>query len=377
MMSIHSIYTPEAIIEEMCHCLQSVRTLREPQSSTEWRDSRRLAMKLFPVHPMFCSVLLVLWTSQSVTEANNPEVCQEEVLLTDELSPLNSSGDDIEEAALEDNFLCVLYPTNTLNCSWSFHTLQKDTQLSVYISICDGESAVHSRNLSAERVGSSTLVLPEYQMLFVVIHFNVTLHDMWTVYAYKYSRDMLEVLPPPQNISALVKDGRLLVTWSLPQSWEKVNSFCFEYQLDIGDQGSPKNLSDHLFYTEPNVDPSRTYRVRIRTRKNNHCISNLLWSDWSQTVTVEQTGQIIKLNAMVIVSISLGIPMILLAVLLLGLYQRVTKVLYPPIPRPPPKYKSFLEKSDMFNFFHLPLSAEPDAEITVVEDTEQNLGKKF
>lgn len=45
-----------------------------------------------------------------------------------------------------------------------------------------------------------------------------------------------EVLSPPHNISASVKDGDLLVSWALPYSQVSSNPSCFEYQLDMGDQ---------------------------------------------------------------------------------------------------------------------------------------------
>lgn len=119
-------------------------------------------------------------------------------------------------------------------------------------------------------------------------------------------------------------------------------------------------------YTEPNVDPSYTYGVRIRTRIEHNCLVNprdALWSEWSHVVSkfllrerlatfqrlhhwlavvvwaagykifslfvcvcvfvcaaLEQS--LYKHTALVTISISLGIPMILLAVLLLWRYQR-------------------------------------------------------
>lgn len=45
-----------------------------------------------------------------------------------------------------------------------------------------------------------------------------------------------EVLPPPPNFSASLRDGELLVTWSPPISRATKNLKCFEYQLDMGDQ---------------------------------------------------------------------------------------------------------------------------------------------
>ncbi|XP_068427588.1 interleukin-5 receptor subunit alpha-like [Clinocottus analis] len=327
-------------------------------------------MKLLPVHPILWSSLLVLCATVSETESNTPDVCKDEKT-PGSLSPQSALGQkhNVEEDKVDDNFRCLFYPTDILNCSWSFHNLQKDAHLFVHISICDDDRAVHYPNISSEeKVGSRSLTLHEHTELYVILYFNVTLHDAWTVYNSTYDMDMLEVLPPPQNISASVRDGGLLVTWDLPQSREEKNPVCLEYQLDMDDQSGPKNLIDQLSYMEPNVDPHRTYSVRMRMRiRTNMCLGSSQWSDWSPVVMVEQS--VYKLSPLVIISMSLGIPMILLAVLLLLRHQRVAEVLFPSIPRPPLKYKAFLEKSDTFNRFHPAASAEPVEEITEVEDT--------
>ncbi|XP_040000700.1 interleukin-5 receptor subunit alpha-like isoform X2 [Xiphias gladius] len=325
-------------------------------------------MKLFPVRQLIWSGFLVLWASK-VIEGYNQDVCQEEL----QMWPLyvqNSSLQDfilMDMTTVNETFTCLLYPTNLLNCSWSFDTLQKDTQLSVHISVCHGNTSVQSLNyLSEERVGSEALVLLQHDNLYVIIQFNMSLHDSWKLYTYKYNIDKLEVLSPPVNVTATVKDGGLLVTWGPPNNRSRPS--CFEYQLDLGDQETPKQWSGQLSYTELNVDPTRTYRVRMRTRKVDICIKFSQWSEWSPTVTVEQS--VYKLNTLLIILISLGIPMILLAVLLLVRHQRVSKLLFPPIPRPPPKYTYFLEKNETFNSFYPALSPKAEEEITEVEDTE-------
>ncbi|XP_031711169.1 granulocyte-macrophage colony-stimulating factor receptor subunit alpha-like isoform X2 [Anarrhichthys ocellatus] len=326
-------------------------------------------MKLLPVHPIFWSCLLILWASESESESNTLDVCQNErdpgnIHLH---SPLGQEH-CFKEAKVDDNFCCLYYPTDVLNCLWSFHSLEKDAQLFIQISICDEDTTVHYLS-SEERVGSTSLTLHEHEWSYVILLFNITLHGNWTVYTSGYETDMLEVQSPPQNISASVRDGGLLVTWGLPKSRGKSRPDCFEYQLDMDDQERPKNLTAELSYKEPNADPTSTYRVRMRMRKTHACQVVSHWSDWSHTVTVEPS--VYTLSTVVIVSISLGIPMILLAVLLLLRHQRVSKVLFPPIPRPPPKYKGFLEKSDTFNLFHSAPLAEPVEEITKVEDMEQ------
>ncbi|XP_054870653.1 granulocyte-macrophage colony-stimulating factor receptor subunit alpha-like [Amphiprion ocellaris] len=335
-------------------------------------------MKLFPAHPTLWATLLVLWVSQSVTEDNNLDVCQEDIDVgLVRVQDSTAMEDHVEKTDVEEKFICLLYPTNILNCSWSFDTSEKDIQLSVHMSFCDEDTAVHSLyNSSAERVGSVSLDLSEHKMHhYVILHLNMSQHNEWKTYTDKYDMELLEVLSPPQNISASIKDGALHITWDVPHSRSDFSPRCFTYELDMGDQEETKIFTDKQSYTEPNADPSSTYKVRMRTVLADTCHGSPEWSDWSQAVTVEQSAY--KLNHVVIVSISLGLPMILLAMLLLVCHQRVSKVLFPPIPRPPAKYKYFLEKSDAFNFFHPAPPAKTEEEITEVEETEPNTEKSF
>ncbi|XP_075876791.1 uncharacterized protein LOC142884781 [Nelusetta ayraudi] len=332
-----------------------------------------MAMKLLPAYLILWVGFLLLGTSQS--DASGPDVCQ--VDTHDELTTLPSvPGYEVERdaIAITMDFLCLLYPTNKLNCSWSFDKLNEDARLSVSISICDDEKLVENvRSPAVSHVGSRLVILQEYEELNVVLKINVTLHGNWTVYSYSYNKESLEVLLPPAKLSAVINGSNLLVSWALPSQVSSVNS-CFEYQLDLGDQEKPRELATVLSYTEQNVDPSQTYSVRIRTRKTRLCQEHQQWSEWSLTVIVEQSLN--QLNILVIVSISLGIPMILLAAVLLVRHQRVMKVLFPPIPRPPPKYKHFLEKNDTLGPVHAAPSVKPaEEEIMEVEDTEPNSGK--
>ncbi|XP_069020602.1 interleukin-3 receptor subunit alpha-like [Embiotoca jacksoni] len=332
-------------------------------------------MKLFPVHQILWSSLLLLWVSQSETEGNDSDVCQMDI--DNVLVVQNSAGLDtiVDKTDVKETFTCLLHSTNVLNCSWSFHILEKDMQLSVYISVCDDDEAVQFLNrTSVERVGSMSMILSQHEVSNVVLHFNMSLNDKWTTYTYMYEMDILEVLSPPQNISASVTRGDLNVVWDLPHTRSNFNPQCFECQLDMDDQESFKNLTGQRSYTELNADPTKTYRIRMRTRIAKKCYGFSQWSDWSHTVTVEQS--VSAVNPLVIISISLGIPMILLAVLLFLRHQRLSQALFPPIPCPPPKYKYFLEKNDALNFFHSAPPTMPEEEITVVEYAEQNPGNR-
>ncbi|XP_062284651.1 granulocyte-macrophage colony-stimulating factor receptor subunit alpha-like [Scomber scombrus] len=321
-------------------------------------------------------VLFCFSFSQCDTEGSNLDVCKNDIadLGVHSCFPEDNEIHDIKD---DQNFYCVLHPTNKLNCSWSFQPLLEHTQLSVSMSICDSETVQSLSHVSDERVGSVSRVLPDYELLSVILIFNVSLNDMWKVYTYAYDSDTLEFLSPPPFISASFNDGNLLVNWTEPLSQTKIKPECFEYQLE-GVKEKLITLLNQMSHKELNADPQITYRVRIRARVNQEsCFGSSHWSDWSPTVKVEKQVAVDDFSFLVVLSISLGIPMILLAVVLLVRYQRVTKVLFPPIPHPPPKYKYFIEKNDTFNFFYAAPSVKPEEEITEVVEAEQKPEKPF
>ncbi|XP_029380730.1 granulocyte-macrophage colony-stimulating factor receptor subunit alpha-like isoform X2 [Echeneis naucrates] len=315
----------------------------------------RLTMKLFFVHPEFWSSVLVLFAIQ-VTKGDE-DICFEE-------------KDEYIVTKEHENFTCILYPTNLLNCSWSLQGLEKDVQLSVYISICNHESIIPSLSQSSNaRVDSRAFTVPNDDMSHVILQFNETLHSTKksAIKSYTYEKSAIEVLSPPSHLSATIKDEDLSVTWTVPNNISGPD--CFVYQLDLGDE--VKTLDSKLSYTEPIADPTHTYKVRIRTRKGDICFGSAHWSEWSPTIMEAVNQSVYKLNTVLIISISLGIPMILVALMH---QQRLLKILFPPIPRPPQKYRFFLEKNDTFTLSP-PVPSSSDEEITMVDDVDQNTDK--
>ncbi|KAM4728105.1 interleukin-5 receptor subunit alpha-like [Anableps anableps] len=321
-------------------------------------------MKLSPALPVLWCGFLLLRFSQGEYEGHVSDVCTFSSVDNEEgPSECQQIPEDTEAV------VCVVYKTNMLNCSWSFPTLEKDAQLSVSVSFLKNENLVDSRmQSSAKRVGFMSWIIDNGEDKLVVVSFNVTLHDAKICCTASFEEDLLNVLPPPANVSALIQDDYLNVRWDVPS--KMFLPHCFGYQMDMGDQEKLRNFTKTLHYMEPNA--AHTYRVRMRTRILSVCYGCTQWSEWSPTVTVEQPPY--RLNPLVIAVISLGIPMILLAVLLMLRHQRLVKVLFPPIPHPPAKYKHFLEKTDPLSFFHPVPATKPEEEITEVEDAEQNPG---
>ncbi|KAM4597510.1 uncharacterized protein ACJ7VT_017026 [Polymixia lowei] len=363
----------------------------------------RLVKKFSSIHPVFWFCMLTLWMGrslQSETEPPDIDLCQDEGL--SDLYPWvqwyreSSSGqmqlvDEEEEYDDEEanvgKFSCVLHPTKTLICSVSCWSFQNNSQYSASVIICEGEKRISSwqclpaeiRASEQERQPKSLVLCKDtvdYNISSVILQVNVSLPQELKIYTFKYVYEILEVLSPPPNISASIRERALLVTWDIPYTPSSRSPKCFKYQLDISGQDRHKNVTKHLKYTEPNIDPTQTYKVRLRTRKDDECLTSHQWSDWSDIIKVAPTESLYKLNYIVIITILLGIPMILLVVLLLVRIQRESELLFPPIPRPPLKYKQFLEKHNAFYFRPPVQPPQYVEEITEVEEADGG-GKSF
>ncbi|XP_061549947.1 granulocyte-macrophage colony-stimulating factor receptor subunit alpha-like isoform X3 [Phycodurus eques] len=334
----------------------------------------RSAMKSCRAQALVRCGLLIVAAFQS--EAADVDACQGENLIAN-LRALSSSEADFGDTVyIEENetFNCSLYPNDVLNCSWAFPALPADAQLYVSISICENNGTVRPlRPTSREHSGSASVALREDELLYVTVRFNVSLRQRWVVYGYAYDAEMMEVSPPPGNVRASVRDVDLAVTWDAPRAAAGRHPACFQYQLDVGRQKKWTIRSGELSYTIPNVDRASDLSVRLRARKSAACLGSPSWSRWSNTVTIERSSDPLDITRTV--WFALGIPVILVALFcLLRVHRlRVKEVLYPTIPRPPLKYKYFLDENNTFDFYLPATSVKCEEEITVVEDTEKQL----
>lgn len=268
---------------------------------------------------------------------------------------------------------CLIYPTNQLNCSWKFHGLPNDSQSSASVSVCRNNESMSSVDCVSEVMGAQGWpggvgrdVSIGCQgsvgdgVTSLSLTFKVSLPDVCCIYTNKMDTIDIEVLRPPPNITAWVREEGLLVQWGLPSS---TTPRCFHYQLQINDL--VRSFTEGLTYTETNLDHTQWYDVKMRVRKNSDCRGSEYWSSWSNTITVAPSESHNQLNTLGVVGITLGIPMILLALLLLIRLHR--ERLFPPIPGPPLKMKHLLERDELLQA----LPSKCVEEITVVEEAEE------
>ncbi|XP_046883893.1 granulocyte-macrophage colony-stimulating factor receptor subunit alpha-like isoform X2 [Hypomesus transpacificus] len=255
-------------------------------------------------------------------------------------------------------YSCFIYPSNKLNCSWTSHKLPDGSQYSASVIVCK-KNAISTVDCVGNNVGGGTQsgamvnchgevdAIRKDSADSLIFSVNVSTPNISCLYTTKFHFKNIVVLSPPANVTVQrVKGGDLLVQWATPYSQWNFGPNCFEYELSINNK-----------------------EVKIRTKPSGQCHEVHHWSAWSSAIDVPADTST-QFNPLVIIGISLGIPMILLAFLILFRPQRVSKLLFPPIPQPPKKIKLLLEREDLFQIVPTPLSKYVD-DITIVEEAEE------
>lgn len=273
---------------------------------------------------------------------------------------------------------CFVYPTKRLNCSCTLNGFPEDSQYSSSVIVCDKNKNISTVDCASEVVGDKVGGIQGHiigchgtvdNSADSVIHqMKVSVNNILCLYSQKYNFRNIEILSPPPNITVeRVEEAHLLVQWGIPViSWTSEIP-CFEYELVINDQ-KLEIISGSLSHKELNPDPTLTYNVKIRTRTNSGCHEIPLWSDWSEIFEVPPSISTPPINLRMIIGLSLGIPVVLLALLLLLRPLRVSERLFPPIPHPPIKIRRLLEEDDHFVPPNLSKCME---EISIVEEAKE------
>ncbi|XP_007254874.3 interleukin-5 receptor subunit alpha [Astyanax mexicanus] len=239
---------------------------------------------------------------------------------------------------------CIVYKSNQLNCSWSTDMIPEDAQYSAFYHSChyNKNNTNHPLNCSSTSDGKRVechgeIVHSEHVMVEVKV--SISGHSF--ILCNTFMRVDIEILEPPTNITAFIESENLEIEWSPPTDGAARD--CFDYELNINDD--IVNIPEKSKYTKQNIDLTKTYSIKIRAQWN-HCANNDRWSDWSEIKVVGPSKNLHTLNWYVIASIALVLPMILLAILLVFKFQRLTEKLFPSIPSPSVKVKMLLEKED-------------------------------
>ncbi|KAK3510830.1 hypothetical protein QTP70_022773 [Hemibagrus guttatus] len=289
-----------------------------------------------------------------------PDSCSEEratvIQTMDNENHINSSISEIQ---------CEIYNENILNCSWSTDSLPEDAQYSASLHFYDRTQSLYCVSESSKKVvkcQGTVYILNDDDMSVEV---NITINGYWYIICQNYEPVGIEILSPPQNITALKKSGNLEIQWLQTRSCCSKQNKCFNYEVEINNETVKVDFKNTLAYNLTNFEPTSRYTIRIRTKQLDECGGNSQWSDWSRALVVNPLGDTYQLNAGVIASIVFVLPMILLAFLLVCKFQRLFDKLFPSIPNPSRNVQMILEKN-YYNQDMPPKQCEEGAEILEV-----------
>ncbi|XP_076159411.1 interleukin-5 receptor subunit alpha-like [Alosa pseudoharengus] len=256
---------------------------------------------------------------------------------------------------------CIVDKQNNLNFSWDSSDRPEHPQYSISYLFCgEGQEVLERHKKHVQGPFYHTLI-PD-QTYHIILQLNVSYPDKWYIQTQKWEICNVEKLGPLQ-INATIQSNQLYLEWDLPKSTFTNNTKCFEYELKVNDE--VRIFEELLKYTEPNLDPTQKYKILMRVKTASHCCDSLFWSDWT-VLDLDKSAEV-PFHTSVIIAIVLGLPMILLAILLLCKFQRVFDKLFPPVPGPSIKIKGLLEK-DIISQIISHKCVEEVTEVEVKED---------
>ncbi|XP_026865814.2 interleukin-5 receptor subunit alpha-like [Electrophorus electricus] len=243
-----------------------------------------------------------------------------------------------------DDISCMIYKSEHINCSWSTQTLPKTAQYSASFRFeCkDVDHPLHClQDTAKESIECQSNFSIHSDMLVLV---NISMPGHWFALEKAFYIEYIEKLDPPEITTALNQPGYLEINWSMPKNIKNLNDWCFTYEIKINNE--TVQLTHRLAYNKTKIDPTKCYRIQMRTKVGDDCAEAKYWSEWSAVVEVGPSENPHQLNIVMIASIVFVLPMVLLALLLVCKFQRLSEKLFPSVPTPSGNVKMLLERDD-------------------------------
>ncbi|XP_067401836.1 interleukin-5 receptor subunit alpha-like [Emydura macquarii macquarii] len=187
------------------------------------------------------------------------------------------------------NLSCIIYNISNLNCTWDIKTeAPVDAQYFLFYrqSRKEFECQLYLTNAKNKNIGCHMKELyfnPSEQ-----IRFNITVKELSNnsekhSYYKKFKPQRLEKLNPPINVSIALENRSIKINWKPPPTIGSAFKICFAYQVKITDL-EPIDVSEEE-YVHPVHDPAKRCVVQVRAKKRT-CLSNKIWSEWSEPVFI-------------------------------------------------------------------------------------------
>ncbi|KAM7177432.1 interleukin-5 receptor subunit alpha-like isoform 2-T3 [Macrochelys suwanniensis] len=245
------------------------------------------------------------------------------------------------------NLSCIIYNISNLNCTWDIKTeAPEDAQyfLSYRHSREEFQCQLYLTNAKNKNIGCHMKEV--YFNHANKIRFNITVKELSNSsenhsYYKKCTPQRLEKLNPPINVSISLENRGIKINWKPPPTIGSAKKNCFTYQVKITDL-EPVDVSEEE-YVHPVRDPAKQYVVQVRAKKTT-CISNKMWSEWSEPVIIHDEYKDNKMNTWKLIILILFPSMIFTGGLLIFLCRRYKCIdpILTPIPHPSDRIRIWL-----------------------------------
>ncbi|CAM5078104.1 unnamed protein product [Eretmochelys imbricata] len=245
------------------------------------------------------------------------------------------------------NLSCIIYNISHLNCTWDIKTeAPEDAQyfLSYRHNREEFQCQLYLTNAKNKNIGCHMKEV--YFNHANKIRFNITVKELSNSsenrsYYKKFTPQSLEKLNPPINVSVSLENRSVKINWKPPPTIGSAKKNCFTYQVKITDL-EPVDVSEEE-YVHPVHDPAKQYVVQVRAKKIT-CISNKIWSEWSEPVFINDEYKDNKMNTWKLLILILFPSMIFTGGLLIFLCRRYKCIdpIRTPIPHPSDRIRIWL-----------------------------------
>ncbi|XP_043847370.1 granulocyte-macrophage colony-stimulating factor receptor subunit alpha [Dromiciops gliroides] len=288
-----------------------------------------------------------------------------------------------EDTAAE-NFSCIVYNVNFMNCTWTVgKAAPDDVQYYLY-----SENATYPGQICPieDTCKECSNYIKDSQKRHVGCHFDKVQFNGKAVFivngtskrikikqfcSKKISLILIERFTPPSNITVNCSKSNCLIQWQKPKTRIHVDDSEFQYQLDIQKQGS-EYTNDKPFkiqgsanneYNYSNYDKDIKHILKIRASRRNE-----KWGEWSEPIEFGGSAQGKGSPMYIYLLVIFGTLVFALVIIFVFKRYNVKQRLFPQIPQIKDKVNScdHLAKEIIWEEFKHPEKCEEIMTIDVI-----------
>ncbi|XP_052520798.1 interleukin-5 receptor subunit alpha-like isoform X1 [Tympanuchus pallidicinctus] len=241
------------------------------------------------------------------------------------------------------NLSCIIYNISFFNCTWhikaedpadvqyffSYRHIEKYFECQQYIKNARNKNiGCHMKDISFQ---------PLRKIILNISVVDLRNNSRRLSYYKGFTPQKIEKLNPPTNVSVSLENRSIKIHWKPPPTIGSREKKCFKYQVKITDSKIVDVSEEKYEYLL--LRPAKKCTAQVRAKKE-VCITNKIWSDWSEPVTIydEETVDSILL------SLTLFSLLIFLGSLLICACRRyrLLEVITMPFPGPTDKVTTWL-----------------------------------